>query len=91
MNEKFQTEIDEAGRIILPHEAISKLHLKPGMKLIIEVEEDKVILKPDNEESLLIEKDGVLILHAELTEDVSDIVEKVRQDRINTIIKDSLK
>ena len=88
---KFQTEIDEAGRVTIPEKIMSELHFKPGMKLIIEEKKGNVILKPENEEPLLIEKDGVLVLHAELTEDVSDIVDKVRQERIDNVIKDSFK
>ena len=91
MRVKFQTEMDEAGRVTIPEKIMSELHFKPGIKLIIKEEKGNVILKPENEESLLMEKDGVLVLHAELTEDVFDIVDKVRQERIDSVIKDSFK
>ena len=44
---KFQTEIDEAGRVTIPEKIMSELHFKPGMKLIIEEEKGNVILKPE--------------------------------------------
>jgi len=35
--------LDEEGQIILPHEAISRLHLLPGLRLIIEEKKAKLL------------------------------------------------
>lgn len=38
MNEKFETEIDERGRILVPIYFRERLGLKPGDRVIIEIE-----------------------------------------------------
>lgn len=91
MKTKFQTWLDESGRVAIPPEIISELHLTPGTILEIEAKDRKIALEPVIEEPILIEKEGVLVLHAQLTEDISNIVEKEREKRISTIFNASLK
>lgn len=91
MNLKFQTQVDRSGRITLPPEILSELHLAPGTILMIEEKDGRITLEPITEEPKLVEKDGVLVLHAQLTEDISDIVQKSREKRISSTIKDSLR
>jgi hypothetical protein len=89
MDMRFQTKIDGSGRVTLPPELISELQLFPEMNLLISKKDGKITLEPIVEEPMLIEKDGVLILHAQLTDDLSNIVEKERQKRIVALIEDS--
>lgn len=91
MSLQFQTKIDKSGRVLLPQEVLSDLHLLPGANLLIEEEEGKITLKPIEEEPVLIEKDGILVIHGQITEDITDIVEKDRDNRISNIIRDSFK
>ena len=93
MDLKFQTKIDESGRIALPKKIISDLHLKPWTKFVVEEGNGEIILAPEDDEkqSLLVEKDGILVLRAQLTEDITDIVERDREERISKIIGDSFK
>jgi len=93
MDLKFQTKLDESGRIALPKKIITDLHLRPGTKFVVEERNGEVTLVPtDNErQSLLVEKDGILVLRAQLTKDITDIVEKDREERISKIIEDSFK
>ena len=93
MDLKFQTKIDESGRIALPKMIISDLHLKPWTKFVVEERNGEIILAPEDDEkqSLLVEKDGILVLRAQLTEDITDIVERDREERISKIIGDSFK
>lgn len=91
MPHKFHTQIDESGRGTLPSEVLSELHLAPGTTLLIEEKDVKIILEPVEEEPVIIEKDGILVIHAQLTDDISDIVEKNREQRIADIIGDSFK
>jgi len=89
MDLKFQTQIDRSGRITLPPELLSNLHLSPEMNLLISEKDGKITLEPIADEPTLIEKDGVLVLHVQLTDDLSNIVEKERQKRIADVIEDS--
>jgi len=93
MDLKFQTKINESGRIALPKKIISDLQLKPWTKFEVEERNGEVTLVPiDNErEALLVKKDGILVLRAQLTEDITDIVERDREERISKIIGDSFK
>jgi len=93
MDLKFKTELDESGRIALPKKIISDLQLKPWTKFEVEEHNGEVTLVPiDNErETLLVEKDGILVLRAQLTEDMIDFVARDREERISKIIGDSFK
>ena len=91
MDLKFQTQLDKSGRVTIPPEIISELHLNTGMILGIEEKDGTITIESNDSKPTLIEKDGILVLHAQLTEDISDIVEKNRDNRIMSIIKDSLK
>lgn len=72
MDLKFQTQIDRSGRITLPPELLSNLHLSPEMNLLIYEKDGKITLEPIAEEPMLVEKDGVLVLHAQLINDLSE-------------------
>lgn len=89
MGLQFQTQIDSWGRVTLPPELLSNLHLSSETNLLISEKDGKITLEPITEAPTLIEKDGVLVLHAQLTDDLSDIVEKERQKRIAALIEDS--
>ena len=89
MNSIFHTKIDKSGRVTLPAEVLSELHLEPGTTLLIKEKDGKINLEPVTEEPVLITKDGILVLHAQVTEDISNIVEKDREKRIAAIIGES--
>jgi AbrB family looped-hinge helix DNA binding protein len=83
----FQSQIDISGRLILPPEIIRTLNLMPGTQVLIEEQDGKITLKPsDDEEAGFAEKDGILILHTRITEDISEIITDHRNKRINEII-----
>ena len=83
--------MDEEGQIILPHEAISRLHLLPGLRLIIEEKKSKIIIELENEETRLSKQDGILIVDGKLTGEITDIVQMSRAERITSLLEDSLK
>jgi len=89
MDLQFQTQIDSSGRVTLPPALLSNLHLSSETNLLITEKNGKITLEPIREAPTLIEKDGVLVLHAQFTDDLSDIVEKERQKRLATLIEDS--
>jgi bifunctional DNA-binding transcriptional regulator/antitoxin component of YhaV-PrlF toxin-antitoxin module len=71
---------------MLPPEILRTLELAPGTRVLIDEQDGKITLKPaSDEESGLMEKDGILILHARITEDVSEIVTTHREKRIAEI------
>ncbi len=91
MQVKFKTELDEFGKISLPQEIISELHFRPGTEFVVEERNGEVTLVPieKEREALLVEKDGILVIRAQITEDITDIVERDREERIAKIIGDS--
>ena len=80
----FQIKIEKSGRISLPPEILSELHLVPGKTLLLEEKNGKISLEPINEEPELIEKDGLLIVRPKIT---GDIVQSVQQNRVKRISK----
>ncbi|MDW7680774.1 MAG: AbrB/MazE/SpoVT family DNA-binding domain-containing protein [bacterium] len=86
MNLKFQTKLDKSGRVILPSQILGELRLTPGTALIIEEKDGMITLQPVAEDPAIIERDGLLVLHAQLTADITDIVKESRQRRIATLL-----
>lgn len=46
-------EMGERGQVVIPKDIREHLGLKKGSKVLFEVEEDKVTIKPENSEKLL--------------------------------------
>ena len=63
MSKTFEVKLDASGRICIPKEIRKALGLSAGVKLAIEVDvdADKITLRPDCEQVRLVNKRGVLI------------------------------
>jgi len=88
MPTKFTTEIDEKGRVAIAPELLSSLRLSPGTTLMLEAKEGGIMLEPISEEAELIEKDGLLVVRPRITGNISNCVQKDREDRIAQFSKD---
>ena len=87
MNDIFQTTIDKSGRVTIPAQVLSELHLALGSTLLIQEKDGKITLEPIEEEPDLIEKDGLLIVRPKLTGDIEDAVRQHRERRISDLNK----
>jgi len=83
----MEVTLDEHGRIVLPESLREKLGLEPGEELTLEVAGDQLLLKPTSEQSLLEERDGLLVSTAEVDQelDVQSVIDEVRGERSQNI------
>ncbi len=83
----METVLDQAGRITLPMLIRENWGLKPGETLTIENKKDGIFLKPVRQISSVINKNGLLVLTGNPTNEVKDIVKEIRNERIKSILK----
>jgi AbrB family looped-hinge helix DNA binding protein len=74
------TEIDKAGRIVVPKKLREALHLVPGTRVSIRREGDRVVIEPECAPRGLYMKRGTLVYDAGSALP-SDAVEWVAEDR----------
>jgi AbrB family looped-hinge helix DNA binding protein len=84
--EKMETVLDEFGRIALPRQVRDDLHLEPGTKLRIEEQGGGIFLKPVEEETPLVLKNGVLVFVGELEGNPEEALDRDRADRIRDLL-----
>lgn len=83
MNETIQISLDEIGNILIPVSIRERLHLSPGMTLVVEKGElGGVRLRVQTKQTSLVEKDGVLVAHVTALSDLSDITRHERDRRV---------
>jgi len=83
----MQTAVDKFGRVVIPKHIRQHLGLCSGTKLEIEMHSQKVVFKVLTEKSLLKREKGVLVYTAEAFEDVTEAVQKHRQERLDELSK----
>lgn len=88
MKKKYKTTIDKFGRIVIPKEIRNDFGLSKDVELYIEEETNGILLHPRLKGQFIVNKDGVLVIRAELTESIEGFLEKSRQSRIKYILKD---
>jgi len=75
--------IDGTGRVVLPKSVRDRFHLIAGTELDVHPEADGISLRVVNRESLLVEKEGILVHHGarEVPLDVAEFINRERQAR----------
>ena len=81
MKLKFKTQLDKSGRVTIPPEIISELHLTPGVIFGIEEKNGKITLEQTSDEPELIEKNGLLVVRPKITGNIETIVQQDRDGR----------
>ena len=82
------TEIDKAGRLVVPKKMREALHLVPGTRLRLHQEGESIVLQTDVQHGRLYEKDGILIYDAggSPSGDVCDWIETAREERHRQVL-----
>jgi len=79
--------MDEQGRVLIPRELREALGLRPGEPLDAEVEEGRLVLRPQVAEAELVEFEGRLVIRtAQPIKANSDLAGETRQQRIKDIL-----
>ncbi|MFB6271417.1 MAG: AbrB/MazE/SpoVT family DNA-binding domain-containing protein [Salinibacter sp.] len=83
----MEVTLDEHGRIAVPKSLREKLELEAGTELTLEVEGNQLLLKPTPEQSVLQERDGLLVSTAEVDReiDVQSVIDEARTERSQNI------
>ncbi len=88
MSRVVEVTLDDRGRIVIPEAVRDQLGLQPGMTLVVETEEKGgVRLRPQPEQPVLINKDGIWVIQGEILEDLTDVVKRERERRIADLIR----
>ena len=77
--------IDELGRISLPTQIREQLKLKNNKQLSLQIEGDRLILKPIHNDAEVESENGILVVTSPLTNDLEKIIEAERNQRIEQL------
>jgi AbrB family looped-hinge helix DNA binding protein len=82
--------IDKAGRIIVPKEFRQRLGLRPNTELEIVDHPNGILLRPLESRPSLVKMNGLLVHQGRLEDgaDLDRVLEAVREERIQEIIRD---
>ncbi|RME71260.1 MAG: hypothetical protein D6784_15410 [Chloroflexi bacterium] len=88
MNQVFQVSLDERGRILIPAPIRERLQLAPGMTLVVEKgERGGVRLRPQSEQTTLVEKDGLLVARVTAVDSLTNITRHERDRRVFDLLQ----
>jgi AbrB family looped-hinge helix DNA binding protein len=82
------TEIDKAGRLVVPKKMRDALHLRPGTRLILDQKGESIIIRSESKPRGLYMKKGTWVYDtgAPFPGNVQDWIDKDRDDRIRSIL-----
>lgn len=88
MNHVIQVSLDELGRILIPAALQERLHLAPGMTLVVEKgEQGGVRLRIRSEPTTLVEKDGLLVARVIALSNLVDVTRRERNRRVFDLLQ----
>lgn len=87
------TQIDKAGRVVVPKRLRESLHLVPGTRLSLRLDGERLLIEPENARRGLYMKKGTLVYDAGPgpATDAVDEVARVRNERMEAILSDLAK
>ncbi|QLA14712.1 AbrB/MazE/SpoVT family DNA-binding domain-containing protein [Desulfolutivibrio sulfoxidireducens] len=81
-----QAYLDKYGRLSIPKPMRERLGLRPGAPVTLQEGGEGLLVRPANERTGLVEKDGLLVFMGETTQDPGDILSHLRADRLRDIL-----
>ena len=88
MSEIIQISLDQMGAILIPAPIRERLHLSPGMTLVVEKgEQGGVRLRVQPKPSPLVEKEGILVARVIAVSDIANITRHERDRRVFTLLQ----
>ena len=88
MSEVIQVSLDSQGRIVIPSTFRNHLGLSQGMILVVEEgEKDGLFLRIQKESPTLVDKQGVLVVKAEPSVDLTNITQQERNRRMFDLVQ----
>ena len=88
MSEIIQISLDEMGAILIPPPIRERLHLLPGMTLVVEKgEQGGVRLRIQQKQASLVDKEGILVARVTALGDLSNITRHERDRRVFNLLQ----
>jgi AbrB family looped-hinge helix DNA binding protein len=88
MNQQIQISLDELGRIFVPASLREKLHLSPGMTLVVEKgDKGGVQLRIATKPTTLVEKDGMLVARVTALGDLTNVTRNERDRHVFDLLQ----
>ena len=88
MGQTIEVSIDNHGGILLPQELKNRLGLLPGMTMVVEEDdEERVCLRLRVESPELVNKQGIIVVRAESSEDLTNVTRRTRDRRVSDLLQ----
>lgn len=88
MSRVIQVSLDESGNILLPASLRERLHLAPGMTLVVEKgKQGGVRLRIQSKPTILVEKDGFLVARVTAFDNLANVVRRERDRRVFDLLQ----
>jgi bifunctional DNA-binding transcriptional regulator/antitoxin component of YhaV-PrlF toxin-antitoxin module len=88
MNAIVEISVDEKGRLVVPGVIQDRLRLEPGMSLTVEEGDNGgVRLRPEPQQALLVDRQGILVVVARPVGDLEDALRRGRNLRIASLLE----
>ena len=90
MAQAIEVTIDNHGGIMLPRELKNSLGLLPGMTMVVEQDDaEGVCLRVQAESPQLVDKQGIIVIRAESSEDLTNVISSTRDQRLSELLNRS--
>jgi len=90
MAQAIEVTIDNHGGIMLPRELKNRLGLLPGMTMVVEKNDSEgVCLRVQAESPQLVDKQGIIVIRAESSEDLTNVIRSTRDQRLSELLNRS--
>lgn len=90
MGQTIEVSIDNHGGILLPKELKNRLGLLPGMTMVVEeVDKKRVCLRVRSESPELVDKQGITVVRAESSEDLTNVTRRAHDRRLSKLLQRS--
>lgn len=88
MSQRVEVELDDRGRLVVPHGLQQQLGLFSGATVVVEDEtEDVAYVRVQLEQPRLINKGGVLVVQAQPSGDLVRVVRDERDGRVQDMLR----
>ncbi|RMD64854.1 hypothetical protein D6833_03785 [Candidatus Parcubacteria bacterium] len=88
MSQVIQVSLDERGNILIPAPLRERLHLAPGMILVVEKgEHGGVRLRIQSKPTVLVEKDGFLVARVTAFGNLANVARRERDRRVFDLLQ----
>ena len=88
IGEVHQLTLDPSGHILIPPAIRNRLGLRPGMIFVVEERDNKeLVLRLQDEEPPLVDKDGVLVVQSQAVGDIANAVRQERYARVAELVQ----